>query len=709
MLKNTRKALSFMLVLALLMAVVPMSLPTKVNAWDASKCALELQNGQVAVYAYIEGATDVRFPTWTLYNDQDDIVWYDGWQGNWTIDGHNYNWATVVPMSDHNYESGAYATHIYYNGLTFHQAMDYELNTNPSVVRCTYVQDGTSGYTVYAYVVDNGLYPITKVQCPTWTTYNGQDDLASDWQNNSSVTATYGDYIINGEYYNESFYVSFAAHNGETGEYTTHVYAFNGIDHNASSGIQMTPNFASPTVDRVKLVQDGAAGYYAYAYVSTNGGLDINRVQFPSWTSYNGQDDLPDPWQTNSACTGTAGNWTVDGQTYNYRKYVAVADHNNEYGLYETDVYAFNNANLSGSYCGQTFEFNFNLTIDDGDGTYNGESSMSGKYGDTKNITNPTAPEGYHFKQWNLSGSGTFDKSSAVFVFGAGDGTLTAEYEAHSYTTYVSQDTAPTCTSNEFAVYECSCGATAVLEVPDTKLDHKFNVLQSDENGHWYKCEDCDAKTTSTAHEYNETAFESVASTCKTAGYDKYKCKTCDDVKTVVRALDYTNHEGDTEVKDDKVATCTEKGYTGDTYCKSCNNKISTGEDIEMKAHTFTAETVDEKYFVSDATCTALAVYKKSCSACGLASETETFTTGEMKAHDFTAETVDEKYFVSSATCTAKAVYKKSCSVCGLASETETFTTISYHFIKAIFGAVGQNDLADNVPDIIDSSEDNPF
>ena len=56
-------------------------------------------------------------------------------------------------------------------------------------------------------------------------------------------------------------------------------------------------------------------------------------------------------------------------------------------------------------------------------------------------------------------------------------------------------------------------------------------------------------------------------------------------------------------------------------------------------------------------TCTTPA----TCTVCG--------GTIEKLPHDFTAETVDAKYLKSAATCTAKAVYYKSCTVCGLSSE----------------------------------------
>ena len=58
------------------------------------------------------------------------------------------------------------------------------------------------------------------------------------------------------------------------------------------------------------------------------------------------------------------------------------------------------------------------------------------------------------------------------------------------------------------------------------------------------------------------------------------------------------------------------------------------------------------------ATCTAKAV----CETCGGAY-------GDLASHNFTAETVDEKYLKSAATCTEKAVYYKSCSTCGLTSK----------------------------------------
>lgn len=52
---------------------------------------------------------------------------------------------------------------------------------------------------------------------------------------------------------------------------------------------------------------------------------------------------------------------------------------------------------------------------------------------------------------------------------------------------------------------------------------------------------------------------------------------------------------GDTEIKDAKEATCTENGYTGDTYCKDCNAKIRDGKVIPATGHTGGKATCKDK------------------------------------------------------------------------------------------------------------------
>ena len=122
------------------------------------------------------------------------------------------------------------------------------------------------------------------------------------------------------------------------------------------------------------------------------------------------------------------------------------------------------------------------------------------------------------------------------------------------------------------------------------------------------------------------------------------------------------------------MATCTHKAV-----CTVCG-----GEYGEMAAHSFTAETAEEQYLKSAATCTEKAVYYKSCAVCGLSSkgtaDEATFFSGNALDHNWgawtqnsdekthtrickrdTSHTETENCHGGTATCTHKAV----CTVCG--------------------------------------------
>ena len=107
-----------------------------------------------------------------------------------------------------------------------------------------------------------------------------------------------------------------------------------------------------------------------------------------------------------------------------------------------------------------------------------------------------------------------------------------------------------------------------------------------------------------------------------------------------------------TEVRNAKDATCTEPGYTGDTYCKDCGEKIGTGTAIPAKGHT---EVIDEAVA---ATCTTPGKTEgKHCSVCNevLVAQEEI----PAKGH---TEVIDEAV---AATCTESGKTEgKHCSVC---------------------------------------------
>lgn len=99
-------------------------------------------------------------------------------------------------------------------------------DTTPPVISNVKITDiNSTGYTVTCTVTDD--VQVDRVQFPTWTVFNGQDDLCGDWNENLKVRGT-----INGN--TVTFRVNISEHNGEKGKYATHIYAFDSSG-NASS------------------------------------------------------------------------------------------------------------------------------------------------------------------------------------------------------------------------------------------------------------------------------------------------------------------------------------------------------------------------------------------------------------------------------------------------------------------------------------------
>ena len=115
-------------------------------------------------------------------------------------------------------------------------------------------------------------------------------------------------------------------------------------------------------------------------------------------------------------------------------------------------------------------------------------------------------------------------------------------------------------------------------------------------------------------------------------------------------------HEN-TELRNAKEATCTEPGYTGDTYCKDCGEKIGTGTAIPAKGHTEVTDPAVEP------TCTEPGKTEgKHCSVCNaiIVAQTEI----PAKGHSW-----NEGEITTSPTCENAGVKTYTCTVC---NETKT-------------------------------------
>ncbi len=104
------------------------------------------------------------------------------------------------------------------------------------------------------------------------------------------------------------------------------------------SSIVLKQDKLGPTYTSVEIKNVSTTGYDVYVYGVKDVGSGVNRVQFPTWTDANGQDDIQSNWQSNTSAKGTLQS---DGTTWLYR--VNVTEHKNEYGLYNTHVYLYDN------------------------------------------------------------------------------------------------------------------------------------------------------------------------------------------------------------------------------------------------------------------------------------------------------------------------------------------------------------------------------
>ena len=137
--------------------------------------------------------------------------------------------------------------------------------------------------------------------------------------------------------------------------------------------------------------------------------------------------------------------------------------------------------------------------------------------------------------------------------------------------------------------------------------------------------------------------------TCTKKGEKTFTCSICGNTKTTT--ITATGHQH-TEIRNQKVATCKEAGYTGDTYCSDCGAKISSGQSIaKTKNHNW-----DDGKIITEPTCTKKGEKTFTCSICG-GTKTETINA--------TGHSYGEYVIVKAPTNSEKGLKSKTCSICG--------------------------------------------
>lgn len=188
-----------------------------------------------------------------------------------------------------------------------------------SNVRITDVN--ADGYTVVCDVSDN--VGVSKIEFPSWNIdiHQGED---ANWIAGS----------VSGNTATARIPLSALKSGVIQGNYLTDIYAWDAAGNRSSIRCPIVYiDRTAPTLSDVRIVEQDSKGYILECKASDD--KEVDRVQFPTWTEVNGQDDLAADWVHNSSITGTK----VGDDVYRFR--VNISEHNNEYGRYITHVYVF--------------------------------------------------------------------------------------------------------------------------------------------------------------------------------------------------------------------------------------------------------------------------------------------------------------------------------------------------------------------------------
>ena len=159
-----------------------------------------------------------------------------------------------------------------------------------------------------------------------------------------------------------------------------------------------------------------------------------------------------------------------------------------------------------------------------------------------------------------------------------------------------------------------------------------------------------------------------VTATAVYTGADKGNYETESVSITITRSeCDHTH----TEIRNQREATCTQTGYTGDTYCTDCDKLLSTGKELAALGHDYKATVTKQP------TTTEEGVRTYTCTRCN-SSYTESIAKlpEEQHTHNYTGSIMKE------ATCTEAGARTYTCS-CG-DSYTENIPATGHSYVSKV-------------------------
>ena len=216
--------------------------------------------------------------------------------------------------------------------------------------------------------------------------------------------------------------------------------------------------------------------------------------------------------------------------------------------------------------------------------------------------------ERMHTKEWLCCGKVTVEEAAHTF-----------EHGVCTVCEYTCTHTGGTATCKDKAICKICGEEYGELDANNHTGEEAWEQTETTHTKKW----NCCGKVTveEAAHTFEHGVCTVCEYTCTHTGgtatcKDKAVCEICGEA---YGELNPENHTGGTHLEHEKAATCTEKGYTGDTYCSGCNEKIADGSEIPTKPHT-----PGEKWVIENGK------KVKKCTECGAIAETASRMPGDV-------------------------------------------------------------------------------
>ena len=465
------------------------------------------------------------------------------------------------------------------------------------------------GYTISCTVSDN--VNVDRVQFPTWTQNNGQDDIFPDWdkQGTSSGNRTGSTY---------TYRVDVSKHNGETGKYNTHIYAFDTSGNCIRIPLDDIDLYSLHEYEHnLRLIEkkDATCVEKGLKIYACNRCGEIKREETDIDIS-NHTDNNEIRNEVEATCTH--GGYTGDTYCKDCGTLISTGSKINK----KEHVWGSGKVTQEPTCIMPGIK---TYTCAECLGTKTEEILATGMHENTeiRNAKEATcAEEGYTGDIYckdcgtKLSSGKTIAKTD--HIWDSGKITKTATCKESGTKTY-------TCTS---------CNTTKTEEIPATG-NHQNTELRNVKEATCAQegytrdiyCKDCGTKLSSgktiakTDHIWDSGKITKTA-TCKESGTKTYTCTSCNTTKT--EEIPATGNHQNTELRNVKEATCAQEGYTGDTYCKDCGEKLSSGKTIAKTDHIW-----DSGRITKPATDTESGIKTYTCINCNTTRTEEIPATGE--------------------------------------------------------------------------------